>query len=705
MSSKNKYLKLDIFRVLLCITVLLYHLNILKGGYLAVCSFLTISGYLVTISLLKNQNISLKEHYKKRIKKLYIPLLLVVLLTLTIIPLFKNIYWLNLKPETTSVLLNYNNFWQISTNQDYFARADASPFVHMWYISLLFQLELIFPIIIKLINKIKNKKIPILLLKTISIISVLYFLVTCINKTMTITYYHTLSRSFSYIFGVTLGFIHTYQKNNIIKNKTIQSLIYIFYIILLTIMFITIKSTSQYFNIIMLITSIITIRIINYSLDNTKENITIKRITNISYEIYLLQYPIIYIFDYIELNQSIKIILIIIFTLLLSKLLYLTIKTNKKKIKILIMLPIIIFGLITYINTKDHTKEMNELQKQLEQNEIILKEMENNYNQNIKNEEEKLNKALEKIDVSPEELKKLITNMPLVGIGDSVMVGGASEIKKIFPNSYIDAQISRSMWTAEKIINNLKQNNKLGNPVVIHLGTNGECTKTCKDEIMKTLETKKVFWINTTNYIFINNNLKQLEKEYNNLEIIDWYDISKDHKEYFYADGIHLTQIGRQAYANAIYKAIYDNYQNEYQIKKETILKEYEENKSNKITFYGNEMLLNALKNISEEYKNANIYVENNLTIDELKQKIKNSKENNTITKTIILIFDKSFNIESEDYVELINQYKETKIYLITTKQIENSLHIDDEYLMPDRIHLNDEGNKKIIDLLKENLK
>lgn len=705
MSSKNKYLKLDILRVLLCITVLLYHLNILKGGYLAVCSFLTISGYLLTISLLKNQNISLKEHYKKRIKKLYIPLLLVVLLTLTIIPLFKNIYWLNLKPETTSVLLNYNNFWQISTNQDYFARADASPFVHMWYISLLFQLELIFPIIIKLINKIKNKKIPILLLKVISIISVLYFLMTSINKTMAITYYHTLSRAFSYILGVTLGFIHTYKKNNIIKNKTIQLLIYIFYIILLTIMFITIKSTSQYFNIIMLITSIITIRIINYSLDNTKENMTLKRITNISYEIYLLQYPIIYIFDYIELNQSIKIVLIIIFTLLLSKLLYLTIKTNKKKIKILIILPIIIFGLITYINTKDHTKEMNELQKQLEQNEIILKEMENNYNQNIKNEEEKLNKALEKIDVLPEELKKLITNMPLVGIGDSVMVGGASEIKKIFPNSYIDAQISRSMWTAEKIINNLKQNNKLGNPVVIHLGTNGECTKTCKDEIMKTLETKKVFWINTTNYIFINNNLKQLEKEYNNLEIIDWYDISKDHKEYFYADGIHLTQIGRQAYANSIYEAIYNNYQNEYQIKKETILKEYEENKSNKITFYGNEMLLNALKNISEEYKNANIYVESNLTIDELKQKIKNSKENNTITKTIILIFDKSFNIETKDYIELINQYKETKIYLITTKQIENSLHIDDKYLMPDRIHLNDEGNKKIIDLLKENIK
>lgn len=705
MSSKNKYLKLDILRVLLCITVLLYHLNILKGGYLAVCSFLTISGYLLTISLLKNQNISLKEHYKKRIKKLYIPLLLVVLLTLTIIPLFKNIYWLNLKPETTSVLLNYNNFWQISTNQDYFARADASPFVHMWYISLLFQLELIFPIIIKLINKIKNKKIPILLLKVISIISVLYFLMTSINKTMAITYYHTLSRAFSYILGVTLGFIHTYKKNNIIKNKTIQLLIYIFYIILLTIMFITIKSTSQYFNIIMLITSIITIRIINYSLDNTKENMTLKRITNISYEIYLLQYPIIYIFDYIELNQSIKIVLIIIFTLLLSKLLYLTIKTNKKKIKILIILPIIIFGLITYINTKDHTKEMNELQKQLEQNEIILKEMENNYNQNIKNEEEKLNKALEKIDVLPEELKKLITNMPLVGIGDSVMVGGASEIKKIFPNSYIDAQISRSMWTAEKIINNLKQNNKLGNPVVIHLGTNGECTKTCKDEIMKTLETKKVFWINTTNYIFINNNLKQLEKEYNNLEIIDWYDISKDHKEYFYADGIHLTQIGRQAYANSIYEAIYNNYQNEYQIKKETILKEYEENKSNKITFYGNEMLLNALKNISEEYKNANIYVESNLTIDELKQKIKYSKENNTITKTIILIFDKSFNIETKDYIELINQYKETKIYLITTKQIENSLHIDDKYLMPDRIHLNDEGNKKIIDLLKENIK
>ena len=37
---KKYYKNIDIIRLLACIAVLLYHLNILKGGYLAVCTFL-----------------------------------------------------------------------------------------------------------------------------------------------------------------------------------------------------------------------------------------------------------------------------------------------------------------------------------------------------------------------------------------------------------------------------------------------------------------------------------------------------------------------------------------------------------------------------------------------------------------------------------------------------------------------------------------
>ena len=39
--NKEKYYNnIDLLRLLSCIAILLYHLNILKGGYLAVCAFL-----------------------------------------------------------------------------------------------------------------------------------------------------------------------------------------------------------------------------------------------------------------------------------------------------------------------------------------------------------------------------------------------------------------------------------------------------------------------------------------------------------------------------------------------------------------------------------------------------------------------------------------------------------------------------------------
>ena len=122
MEVKKYYKDIDLIRLFSCIAVLLYHLNILNGGYLAVCIFFVISGYLSCVSLFKKNKISLKDYYKNRLIKLYLPLLVVVFVSISIISLFPSINWFNLKNETTSVLLSYNNFWQLSANLDYFQR-------------------------------------------------------------------------------------------------------------------------------------------------------------------------------------------------------------------------------------------------------------------------------------------------------------------------------------------------------------------------------------------------------------------------------------------------------------------------------------------------------------------------------------------------------------------------------------------------------
>ena len=66
---KKHHEGLDILRVISCITILFYHLNILKGGYLAVCTFFVLSGYLGTISCFKKDKLSLKDYYIGRLKK------------------------------------------------------------------------------------------------------------------------------------------------------------------------------------------------------------------------------------------------------------------------------------------------------------------------------------------------------------------------------------------------------------------------------------------------------------------------------------------------------------------------------------------------------------------------------------------------------------------------------------------------------------
>ena len=53
MEVKKYYKDIDLIRLFSCIAVLLYHLNILNGGYLAVCIFFVISGYLSCVSLFK----------------------------------------------------------------------------------------------------------------------------------------------------------------------------------------------------------------------------------------------------------------------------------------------------------------------------------------------------------------------------------------------------------------------------------------------------------------------------------------------------------------------------------------------------------------------------------------------------------------------------------------------------------------------------
>lgn len=730
MESKIGYLNnIGFVRVLACITILLYHMNILKGGYLSVCIFFVLSGYFACVSLFRKENFSFKDYYLNKLKNIYIPLIVVVFISIAVISLFDSINWFNLKPETTSVLLGYNNFWQLNANMDYFARHVSSPFMHLWYMGIILQFDLVFPFIFLILKKIGDKchkLIPCIITGTLSLIFTFVFYKSSLGDNLMVTYYSTFTRIFSILFGVFLAFIYQYYNNMFMfsfNNKNVNKVIYGVYLIIILLLFIFISSTSKYFVISMILVSLITCRLIALSHINNKKlfkfkDRIIRFISSISYEVYLVQYPIIFIFQYINLNNVLEIFLIIFITFIVSLLIKFALSlksTSFRKLRIILFLLILvptIFGTYKYIISKDYTSEMKALESNLELNSQIMEERKKEYASKINEEKENWLNTLKDLEQGEEELKNVVSNLTLVGIGDSIMLGAIDELQSKFPNGYFDAAVSRTAYVANGIIRDLSYSGLLGDPVVINLGANGDCDNATKDLIMSNLGNRKVFWLNVTNdySVGVNANLNSYASRFNNLYVIDWNSISSGHPEYFIADGIHLTYEGKKAYVKAIYDSIYKVYLDEYNEKKQSIMEEYEQKQNEKITFIGNSMLINAYNYLDEELLKYEFITDSEYDYDLLRKELKNKINNNELSNKIVFVLDKSAHLTLENYKELIKMCSNHKIKVISVDNNLSSLTsekvevvdfiVEKNYYLADGIHLSKIGNQKLNELI-----
>ena len=739
MESKIGYLNnIGFVRVLACITILLYHMNILKGGYLSVCIFFVLSGYFACVSLFRKENFSFKDYYLNKLKNIYIPLIVVVFISIAVISLFDSINWFNLKPETTSVLLGYNNFWQLDANLDYFARHVSSPFMHLWYMGIILQFDLFFPFIYLLLRKVGDKIhkfIPCILTLIFAIGATIFFYKSSLEENIMVTYYNTFTRIFSLLFGMALGFTdHYYQEKKFIpfKNININKLIFYLYIIITMILCLFIESTSKYFAIIMILVTLISLRLITYGSNIRKDNLSIfdkivKSLSDISYEIYLVQYPIIFIFQYINLNKYLELFLIIFITILTSYLLNFSLSFKKEKNKILCVIALFltlfvsIFGCYKYVIAKDYTEEMKALEKKLETNNKIMEQRKQEYADKLKKEQEDWLDTLKDFEVGEEELKNVVSNLSIVGIGDSVMLGAIDELQKKFPNGYFDAAVSRTAYVANDIVQNLSYAGLLGEPIVINLGANGDCDDYTKDLIMKSIGNRKVFWLNVTNDndVRVNDDLVRYASKYKNLYVIDWNSISKGHYDYFIADGIHLTAKGKKAFVNAIYDSIYKVYLDEYNLEKQAIIDEYEEKQNQKITFIGNSLLINTYDLLEKNFPFAEIITNSDYNYESIRKELIKKINSNSLSHRLVLLFDKNSNMTLDDYKKIIELCLDHKIYIITidielnsliSKNVEiidftTELKNNKDYYMADGIHLSQKGNEKLNELLLEEIK
>lgn len=723
-------------RIFFCLSILLYHLHILKGGYLAVCSFFALSGYLSCLSAFGKEELSLKEYYKSRLFKLYLPLLIVVFLVVPVVNLFQSIVWVNLKPEVTSIIGGYNNFWQLAANMDYFSMHIDSPFMHLWYVAILIQLDVLFPLLYKLLKKFIDKgqrKNACLIPLILGVLSMAFFFISDVTGHVMFAYYSTFTRAFSWLFGITLGLFHTYYQPLIykkFKKKPYSNIIFAVYMCLLAVLFLFVDASSFLFPYALILTTFVTCRLISYASLFPKKKLSKKDqmfrgIVGMGYEIYLIQYPLIFLFQYINWNVCLEHLLILVLLFFFSWLVhFICKKQGQGKILQYILRALIgcfaLFGAFQYVVAKDHSKEMKALEEQLSANAAMMQEMQEGYAQSFREEEAALQELLNGLEKDISRIDEVLVNLHIVGVGDSVMLGATEALYQKFPNGYFDAKVSRTAWVANDILVDLKKKEMLGSPIIFNLGTNGDCSEDCKEQIFATCGDRDIFWITVTNNqnVHVNEKLVAFAKKHDNVHIIDWSTISSGHKEYFAADGIHLTASGRVAYIDAIYSALKEVYLAKYKSQQEELLQQHEAEKSKVVSFFGNDLLLGAANELQGKFEKAVYHTNSHYAFSSIQADLKNALQDETLSNKVVFAFDEASKLTKEEYQELIQLCEKKSVYVVAlTSDIKELLsdadvtildfsgEVKEEYFLPDKIHFNKEGNEAFVEFLSKNVK
>ncbi len=150
-----------------------------------------------------------------------------------------------------------------------------------------------------------------------------------------------------------------------------------------------------------------------------------------------------------------------------------------------------------------------------------------------------------------------------IAIGDQVMLGAAPDL---FAQGWIvDAEASRSASDVVAIVEQLGDQGRLGETVVIHVGTNGTMSPADLDAIMTALSSVPDVQVLTValdrDYAAGNNDLiRQLPGQFPNVSVIDWAELSKTCPgDCFYDDGMHLRPDGQRFYEELINTATAPN--------------------------------------------------------------------------------------------------------------------------------------------------
>lgn len=606
----------DGIRTLAVIGVILYHLlpTQMRGGYLGVPVFFVVSGYLITDLLRQewdqNGRIAVKDFYVRRMKRLYPGMVVMLLLSAAYITLFQRNLLNNLRGVVVSSLLYVNNWWQINHGLSYFDRfGNESPFTHLWSLAVEGQNYLIWPLLFILLMKlVKNRGTIFKIVIGCSLLSALLLAIWYSpGADPTRVYYGTDTRLFSIWMGSALAFIwpSTHLKKEIPKKaKRVLNLAGGLSFIGLVITFFVLDDhlSFVYYGGMLLVSLLCTILVAvtahpGASLNRWLTNPLFSYIGKRSYGIYLYQFPVMIFYEAkignVGENVLLHTLIEIVLILLISELSYRFIENPLRKFHYkdtfrtvrnwfskpvisrqkpwllpgLLISLVALYGIATApVNYVD--AQQQQLKENIAANKKAAEQTQKNANgsdtestgDNSSKATEAEQSVMEKYGLTEAQVKKA-EELEITAFGDSVMLDATADLQEIFPKAVVDGDVGRQLYESPELIKALKEKDLLRDTVLIGLGTNGSFTETQFDNLMKEIGDRKVYWINvrvpTQRWQNeVNSMLEKMAAKYDNMTLIDWYDLSNEHEEWFYEDRVHPNPDGMLQYCTLVSQAI-----------------------------------------------------------------------------------------------------------------------------------------------------
>lgn len=151
-------------------------------------------------------------------------------------------------------------------------------------------------------------------------------------------------------------------------------------------------------------------------------------------------------------------------------------------------------------------------------------------------------------------------NLAVSAIGDSILLDAAPYLQQYLPGIVVDAKIGRQMSEAPDIVERLRTEGKLGDYVVIELGTNGAFSSKQLSGLLDSLkDVRQVVLVNTRvprNWeSTVNSALRKAADAHDNTTLLDWYKASSG-QSFFTPDGVHLKTDGAKLLASLISGAV-----------------------------------------------------------------------------------------------------------------------------------------------------